>query len=618
MTVKNKKKNRTPIKLESVVVRFAGDSGDGMQLTGNRFTSTAAIIGNDLGTFPDFPAEIRAPAGTLAGVSAFQVQFSSKVIFTPGDQMDVLVAMNPAALKVHLSELKKGGIIIANKSNFKPRNLKLAGYESDPLEDKTLSDYKVYDIEISSLVSKALEDKGLNSKTIDRTKNMFALGLMYWIFNRPLVPTIEWLEKKFAKRPELVEANTIALKAGNNFGDITEVFPSSYEVGPAPLKPGLYRNITGNHAAGLGLVAASKQSGLHLFFSGYPITPASDILHQLSMYRNFGVKTFQAEDEIASVCAAIGASFTGNLAATASSGPGIALKAEAIGLAVITELPLVVLNVQRAGPSTGMPTKTEQADLFQAMWGRNSESPLPVIAPITPGDCFYSTYEACRIAVKYMTPVMILSDAYLANGSEPWIIPKLKDLKDFEVKFAVDPGEDSVFHPFERNEKTLARPWGLPGTFGLEHRIGGLEKENISGNVSYDPDNHQLMTDLRAQKVAGVAKEIPPTEIYGNKTGDLLILGWGSSYGAIRSAVEKLREDGKAVSHVQVRWMNPLPSDLGEILLKFQKVLIPEVNAGQFIKLIRSEFLVDAVGLNLVRGKPFTKSQIMEKAKKML
>lgn len=602
--------------VESVVVRFAGDSGDGMQLMGDRFASTAALIGNDLATFPDFPAEIRAPAGSLAGVSTFQVHFSSRDIYTPGDELDVLVVMNPASLKVHLQDLPAGGTIIANSSTFTERNIKQAGWKDNPLTDSTLSDYKLYEIDISRLVTNALEDMNLNPKTVERTKNFFGLGLMYWMYGRPIEPTIKWVKEKFKSRPELVEANIRALKAGYHFGDISEIFAVKYRVARAPLEKGTYRNVTGNYALGLGLLAAAKASGLPLFFGGYPITPASDILNQLSQYRNFGVKTFQAEDEIASIGAALGASFAGTLAVTASSGPGIALKGETIGLAVMTELPLVILDVQRAGPSTGMPTKTEQADLLQALYGRNSESPAPVIAPASPGDCFEVAYEACRIAFKYMTPIIVLSDAFLANGSEPWRIPDLDSLLPIQVKFSKN--EQDEFHPYERNEETLAREWAIPGTPGLEHRIGGLEKENVTGHVSYDPDNHDLMVQLRAKKVAAIAREIPPTEIHGDAPGDLLVLGWGSTYGAIRTGVDRLREKDKSVAHVHLRWLNPLPSDLGEILLKYQKVLIPEVNTGQLLKIIRSEYLIDAKGLNLVRGRPLRASHIVGKANSML
>ncbi len=602
--------------VKNVVIRFAGDSGDGMQLMGDRFTAATAMVGNDLGTFPDYPAEIRAPAGSLAGVSAFQIQFSSLEIFTPGDRVDVLVVMNPAALKMHINDLRPGGTLIANKSNFQPKNLKLAGYDSDPLTDGSLSDYKVLDIEISKLVSKAVEDMGLPIKTVERTKNLFALGLTFWMYGRPMETTIKWLKMKFKKRPELVEANIRALKAGYNFGDISEVFSNSYTVAPAPLAKGTYRNITGNYALGLGLLTAAEKSGLPLFFGGYPITPASDILHQLSLYRNFGVRTFQAEDEIASIGASIGAAFAGSLAVTASSGPGIALKSEAMGLAVITELPLVILNIQRAGPSTGLPTKTEQADLFQALFGRNSESPIPVISAISPSDCFYTAYEACRVALKYMTPIIVLSDAYLASGSEPWLLPNLTDLEKIEVKFTESNGE--TFMPYIRDEKTLARPWAIPGTPGLEHRIGGLEKEDGTGNVSYDPENHQKMVELREAKVAGITREIDPTELYGDPTGDLLILGWGSTYGSIRTAVMRLQEEGKSVSHAHVRWVNPLPADLGEIVLKYQKILVPELNRGQFLKLIRAEYLVDAKGMNVVRGKPIRSYRIEEVANEIL
>ncbi len=606
--------NAKPVK--NVVIRFAGDSGDGMQLMGDRFTATTAMVGNDLETFPDYPAEIRAPAGSLAGVSAFQIQFSSQDIFTPGDWVHVLVAMNPAALKMHIQDLRPGGTIIANKSNFQQKNLKLAGYKSDPLTDGSLNDYKVLDIEITELVSKALEDMGLPLKTVERTKNMFALGLTFWMYGRPMEPTIQWLGMKFKKRPELVEANVRALKAGNHFGDISEIFPDSYRVEPAPLAKGMYRNITGNHALGFGLLTAAEKSGLPLFFGGYPITPASEILNQLSLYRNFGVRTFQAEDEIASIGASIGAAFSGNLAVTASSGPGIALKSEAMGLAVITELPLVIINIQRSGPSTGMPTKTEQGDLFQALFGRNSDAPIPVISAISPSDCFYAAFEACRVAIKYMTPVMVLSDAYLASGSEPWLLPKLSKLDKIEVKFAGSNGE--TFRPYIRDEKTLARPWAIPGTPGLEHRIGGLEKEDVTGNVSYDPDNHQKMMELREAKVAGITREMAPTELYGDTTGDLLILGWGSTYGSIRTAVKRMREEGKSVSHAHVRWVNPLPPDLGEIVLKYQQVLVPELNSGQFLKLFRAEYLVDAKGMNVIRGKPIRAYRIEDAGNEML
>ncbi|MFQ6607626.1 MAG: 2-oxoacid:acceptor oxidoreductase subunit alpha [Fidelibacterota bacterium] len=600
----------------NVVIRFAGDSGDGMQLMGDRFTATTAMVGNDLGTFPDYPAEIRAPAGSLAGVSAFQIQFSSQDIFTPGDWVDVLVAMNPAALKMHIQDLRPGGTLIANKSNFQPKNLKLAGYKSDPLTDSSLSGYKVLDIEITGLVFKALEDMRLPSKTVERTKNMFALGLTFWMYGRPLEPTIKWLGIKFKKRPELVEANVRALKAGFHFGDISEVFPDSYRVAPAPMAKGTYRNITGNHALGLGLLTAAEKSGLPLFFGGYPITPASEILHQLSLYRNFGVRTFQAEDEIASIGASIGAAFAGSLAVTASSGPGIALKSEAMGLAVITELPLVIINIQRAGPSTGMPTKTEQGDLFQVIFGRNGESPIPVISAISPSDCFYVAYEACRVALKYMTPIIVLSDAYLASGSEPWLLPNLSELDSIEVEFARS--DNNSFHPYLRNNKTLARPWAIPGTPGLEHRIGGLEKEDFTGNVSYDPENHQKMVELREAKISGITREMTPTELYGDTTGDLLILGWGSTYGSIRTAVKRLQEEGKSVSHAHVRWVNPLPLDLGEMVLRYQQVLIPELNRGQFLKLIRAEYLVDAKGMNVIRGKPIRAYRIEDAANEML
>lgn len=606
--------------VDDVVIRFAGDSGDGMQLTGGRFTDTTAIVGNDLSTLPDFPAEIRAPAGSLAGVSAFQIHFSSKDIHTPGDKVNVLVAMNPAALKVHREELEPGGMLICNIAAFSKKNLTYAGYETNPLEDGSLEDYfNVFAIDMSKIVAEACTDMNLTPKTVERTKNLFALGLLFWIYDRPLEPTKDWLGKKFAKRPELVEANVRAMNAGYNYGETTEIFTTRYKVDKADLPAGTYRNIVGNYALSLGLVAAAERSSLPLFYGGYPITPASDILHHLSALKHHNVKTFQAEDEIAGITSVLGAAFTGCLAVTASSGPGIALKGEAMGLAVISELPLVIVNVQRGGPSTGLPTKTEQADLFQAIYGRNGEAPLPVIASATPGDCFYAAYEACRIAIKYMTPVILLTDGYLANGSEPWSIPKVKDLDPIEVKFADTSAKvDGQFMPYMRNNKTLARPWAIPGTGGLEHRIGGLEKEDVTGNVSYDPENHHHMTITRQQKVSNIVNEIPATKIFGENSGDMLILSWGGTKGACRSAAEDLQADGQSVSHVHLRWVNPLPKDLGEILIRFKNVLIPEINMGQLIKLIRAEYLVDAQGLNLVRGKPIGKSRIIEKINEIL
>ncbi|MBC8174435.1 MAG: 2-oxoacid:acceptor oxidoreductase subunit alpha [Candidatus Marinimicrobia bacterium] len=594
--------------VEGVVIRFAGDSGDGMQLTGTRFSETTAIVGNDLSTLPDYPAEIRAPAGTLAGVSAFQLQFSARDIHTPGDQPDVLVAMNPASLKVHLPDLVPNGTIIVNSNTFSKKYLKLAGYESNPLEDESLKEYTLYSIEMSRLVENACRDLNLPAGTVGRTKNMFALGLCYWMYNQPLEPTIKWLKIKFSKKPNLVEANTRALHAGYAYGETERIFSTVYKVEAAKLAPGEYRNINGNYALSLGLLAASIKSNLPLFYGGYPITPASDILHKLASFRNFGVKTLQAEDEIAGISAAIGAAFAGNLAITATSGPGMALKSEALGLAVMAELPLVVINVQRGGPSTGLPTKTEQSDLFQAVMGRNGESPIPVIAPATPGDCFNVAYEACRIAIKYMTPVIVLSDGYLGNGSEPWLIPNINRLPEIKVNF-VKLSKDT-FMPYLRDETNLARNWAIPGTTGLEHRIGGLEKEDITGDISYDPENHQKMVQLRAQKVENVANEMEPTTVFGSENGDLLVLSWGSSEGACRTAVERVINYGKSVSHIHLRWVNPLPRDLGEILIRFKQILIPEINMGQLSKIIRAEYLVDAKGLNLVKGKPFRAGEI--------
>jgi|TARA_B110000263_G_scaffold237107_1_gene237104 2-oxoglutarate ferredoxin oxidoreductase subunit alpha len=606
--------------VDEVVIRFAGDSGDGMQLTGGRFTESTAMVGNDLSTLPDFPAEIRAPAGSLAGVSAFQIKFSSKDIHTPGDKPDVLVAMNPAALKVHQKEIAPGGTIICNANAFTLKNLKFAGYETNPLEDNTLDDYfTLYSIEMSRMVALANEGLEISSKIIDRTKNFFALGLLFWIYDRPLESTKKWLGVKFAKKPEIVEANIRALDAGYNYGDTTEIFTTRYNVKKANLPAGTYRNVVGNYALSMGLAAAAERSKLGLFYGGYPITPASDILHTLAAWKHLGIKTFQAEDEIAGITSILGAAFTGNLGITATSGPGISLKSEAMGLAVMAELPIVIINVQRGGPSTGLPTKTEQSDLMQAMYGRNGEAPVPVLAAATPGDCFFAAYEACRIAVKYMTPVILLTDGYLANGSEPWQVPKVADLPDFDVSFADESNlADGQFLSYSRDKKTLARPWAIPGTPGLEHRIGGIETEDLTGNVSYDPDNHHYMVETRAKKVDAIANEIGPSEIFGNKSGELLILSWGGTKGACRSATEALKAHGKKVSHLHLRWINPFPKDLGENLIKFKHVLIPEINSGQLIKLIRAEFLVDAQGLNQVRGKPISSSDIQDSANKLI
>ena len=605
--------------VDNVTIRFAGDSGDGMQLSGGRFTQTSAIMGNDLSTLPDFPAEIRAPAGSLAGVSSFQIHFSSQEIHTPGESPDVLVAMNPAALKVHLKDLIPGGTLIVNKNAFTTKNLKLAGYESDPTEDGSLEDYySAHFIEMSKLVTLASEGIDLSPKLIDRTKNLCALGVLFWIYDRPLEPTIDWLNKKFKSKPDIIDANVKALHAGYNYGDTAEIFTTQYVVNKAKLPAGKYRNINGTLATCLGLLTAVEKSKLSLTFAGYPITPASNILHTLANWKRFGVKTYQAEDEIAGIGAALGASYGGSLGVTASSGPGIALKGEFLGLAVITELPLVVINVQRGGPSTGLPTKTEQSDLFQAVYGRNGEAPIPVIAAATPGDCYYTAYEACKMAVKYMTPVMMLSDGYLVNGSEPWIIPNPDDLGDFDVEFVKENLTDEKYLPYKRNEKTLARGWAIPGTKGLEHRIGGIEKQDVTGDVNYDSDNHEKMVQIRAQKVANIANELPPTEVFGEKKGDLLILSWGSTHGTCKSATESLLSENLKVAHVSIRWISPLPNDLKDILSNYKNVLIPEINTGQFRQIIRAEFLVDAIGLNEVQGKPLGASTIVEKAKEII
>jgi 2-oxoglutarate ferredoxin oxidoreductase subunit alpha len=605
----------TEKQLDRVTIRFAGDSGDGMQLTGTQFTKNAAAFGNDISTFPDYPAEIRAPAGSLPGVSGFQLSFSSTDIHTPGDAPDVLVAMNPAALKANLGELPAGGALIVNEDAFTAQNLQKVSYASNPLSDGSLSQWNVFSVPISTLNSRALEGLGLTNKQVDLTKNFFALGLMFWLYERDMAATFGWIDEKFSKRPEIAEGNKRALKAGYNFGETTEIFHERYVVPPAKLAPGHYRNITGNEATALGFVAASRLAKRDLFYGSYPITPASDILHQLAGYKNFGVKTFQAEDEIAAIGAAIGASYGGAMGMTASSGPGIALKSEALGLAVMVELPLVVVDVQRAGPSTGMPTKTEQADLLQVLFGRNSDSPVAVVAPATPSECFTFSIEAWRLALKYMTPVVYMSDAFLASGAEPWKIPSVDDLKPIDVPNRT---ERDGFHPYRRDETTLARPWAVPGTPGLEHRIGGLEKADVSGNVSYDPDNHHRMQLLRQAKIAGIAADIPPLDVYGPAEGDLLILGWGSTYGAIRSAVERLQARGASVAHAHMRYLNPFPANTGDVVRAYRRVLIPEVNLGQLLLLIRARYLIDAIGYNRVRGKPFRIAELEAEAERIL
>ncbi len=595
--------------ISDVTVMFAGDSGDGMQLTGSQFSNTTALVGNDLNTLPDYPAEIRAPAGTIYGVSGFQLHFSSNDIHTPGDSPDVLVAMNPAALKKNLPNLKPHAIIIANVDAFDAKGLKLAHCEGNPLENDKLKDYTVYKVPITTLTQNALKDTGLSIKDIQRSKNFFALGLMYWLFNRPLEPTLNWIRQKFAKYPEIIDANEKALKAGYYYGDTTEIFTTRYKVRPAKLPAGRYRNISGNEATAVGFVAASLLSDLPLFLGSYPITPASEILQYLSKYKNYGVITFQAEDEIAGVTSAIGASFGGWLAITTTSGPGLALKTEAVGLAVMTELPLVIVDVQRGGPSTGLPTKTEQADLLQAVYGRNGEAPVCVVAASTPSDCFYMAIEASRIALKHMTPVILLTDGYIANGSEPWRIPNPDELEKIEVKYADDPEN---FQPYARDEN-LVRPWAPAGTPGFEHRIGGLEKENITGNVSYDPDNHDEMCRIRAEKVKKIQQFIPDLEVTGDEDADLLVIGWGGTYGAITDAVESARKKGYKVAQAHFKYINPLPKNTEEVLRKYKKILLPEINHGQLARVLRSEFLIDIIQYNRVRGLPFRSSEIENK-----
>jgi 2-oxoglutarate ferredoxin oxidoreductase subunit alpha len=606
---------KTRKEVDSVTVRFAGDSGDGMQITGSQFTDTTAIFGNDLGTLPDFPAEIRAPVGTTYGVSGFQLQFSNKDIFTPGDEADVLIAMNPAALKVNIKDLKKGGMIIVNIDSFEKKNLELAGYAANPLEDNSLDGFYIYKVNITKSTLEILKDLPLGTKTANKCKNFYALGLMYWLYDRSMDITLNWIKEKFAKSPDLVEANTRALNAGFNFGETAEMFGERYVVKPAHhFTQGLYRNIMGNEALSMGLICASHNTGLKLFLGSYPITPASDILHNLAKHKKYGIITFQAEDEIAAITSAIGAAFTGSIGVTTTSGPGMALKTEAMGLAVMTELPLVIIDIQRGGPSTGLPTKTEQADLLQAVYGRNGECPIPVIAACTPSDCFDIAYEAVRLAIKFMTPIIVLSDGYLANGSEPWLIKKYEDLPDIEVKFRTDP---EGFAPYLRDEN-LARPWVKPGTPGLEHRIGGLEKQNITGNVNYEPENHELMVKLRAQKVKNIENDIPLLEVEGEKSGKLLVLGWGSTYGSITAAIENQKAKGNNVSHAHLRYLNPMPKNTEEVLKSFDKVLIPEMNMGQLSKIIKSEFLIDVIGLNKVKGSPFKAKEIEAKIEEIL
>ncbi len=593
--------------VDKVVIRFAGDSGDGMQLLGSQFTRTSALAGNDLATLPDFPAEIRAPAGTREGVSGFQLHFAAEDIFTPGDDTDVLVAMNPAALVTNLPKLRPNGIVVVNTDKFRKADLKKARLEQSPLEDDTLEGYRVVAAPISTLTKKAVEGHGLNAKEADRCKNFFALGMMYWVYSRSMEPTEGWMRSKF--RAPYLEANLAALRAGYSYGITVELFQTTYEVAPATFPPGTYRNVTGNTALALGLASAAQQSGRLVFYGSYPITPASDILHALAPFKNHGVVTFQAEDEIAAVCAAIGASYGGHIGVTGTSGPGLALKAEAIGLAVMAELPLVVVCVQRGGPSTGLPTKTEQADLLQAMYGRNGEAPCVVLAPRSPSDCFDIALEAVRIATQRMVPVMLMSDGYIANGAEPWPIPAVEDLPDLTPTFATDDGE--TFLPYARDPDTLARPWAIPGTPGLEHRIGGLEKQAETGNVSYDPPNHQAMCEVRAEKVRRVAALIPPTEVHGDEDG-VLVLGWGSTFGAIRAAVDHVRRDGHHVGQVHLRHLNPLPADLHDILRRYDRVLVPELNLGQLVRLIRTEFLIDAQPVSKIQGQPFLVRELVD------
>jgi 2-oxoglutarate ferredoxin oxidoreductase subunit alpha len=601
--------------IEQAVIRFAGDSGDGMQVTGSQFTNTVALYGNDIATFPDYPAEIRAPAGTVPGVSGFQLNFSSGEVHTPGDAVDALIAMNPAALKVNIGDLKANGILIVNSDSFKETDLRKAHLTANPLEDHTLDKFRVFPVELQRLTRAALQHLGLDAKAMDRCKNFFALGMCYWLYNRSMGPTVRWIDDKFKKKPLLAEANQLALKAGYSYCEATEVFQTSYEIPPAQLSPGVYRNLSGNQALALGFVTAAHKAGLQLFLGSYPITPASDILHELSQYKNFGVLTFQAEDEIAAITSAIGASYAGKLAITTTSGPGMALKTEALGLAVMTELPLVVCDIQRGGPSTGLPTKTEQADLLQALFGRNSEAPIPVIAAATPADCFWIAVEASRIALKYMVPVIVLSDGYLANGAEPWRIPSVDEIPGITVHFASDPND---FHPYKRHPETLARPWAIPGTPGLEHRIGGLEKQDVTGNVNYEPLNHENMVRIRAAKIEAITQDVPNVMPSGDPEGDLLIVSWGSTYGSITQSVKAQREKSRKIGHLHLRYLNPLPANLGDILKRYKKVLVPELNMGQLLWVLRAKYLVNAIGLNKIQGRPFKQSELDQKIEEVL
>ena len=601
--------------IDQAVIRFAGDSGDGMQVTGSQFTNTVALYGNDVATFPDYPAEIRAPAGTVPGVSGFQLNFSSDEVHTPGDTVDVLIAMNPAALKVNLADLKANGILIVNSDAFKEADLRKAHLTTNPLEDHSLDKFRVFPVELQRLTRAALQHLGLDAKTMDRCKNFFALGMCYWLYNRSADPTFRWIDDKFKKKPLLVEANKLALKAGYSYCEATEAFQISYEIPPAQLSPGTYRSLSGNQALALGFVTAAQKAGLKLFLGSYPITPASDILHELSSYKDFGVLTFQAEDEIAAITSAIGASYAGTLAITTTSGPGMALKTEAMGLAIMTELPLVIVDVQRGGPSTGLPTKTEQADLLQALHGRNSEAPIPVLAAATPADCFWIAVEASRIALKYMVPVIVLSDGYLANGAEPWRIPGVDEIPAIPVQFASNP---EAFQPYKRTPETLSRPWAIPGTPGLEHRIGGLEKQDVTGNVNYEPLNHENMVRIRAAKVEAIAQDVPNVLPSGDPEGDLLIVSWGSTYGSITQSVKAQRAKGNKIGHLHLRHLNPLPGNVGEILKRYKKVLVPELNMGQLLWVLRAKYLVNAVGLNKIQGRPFKQIELDQKIEEML